>query len=97
MQRLGLALLLLVPFSFGTLRAFAHETDNFYLPLDAELADLSDFLGAVHTLAIEEAVNEVNAGIERALAIKDPGTRAKRLERWQEPDKIAAGGGQPVC
>ena len=82
--------LLLGSFSFCAFRAGAHETDNFYLPLDVELADLGDFLGAVHTRAIEEAVMEVNAEIERALAIKDPATRSRRLERFHDPDKIAA-------
>ena len=84
----GLALLL-GPFSFGALRAGAHETDNFFLPLEVELADLGDFLGAVHTRAIEAAVREVNAGIERALAIKDPAIRARQFEQWHDPDKLA--------
>lgn len=86
---LGLALPLGL-FSFCTWQARAHETDNFYLPLEVELADLSDFVGAVHTRAIEEAVTEVNAEIERALALKEPAARARRLERWHEPDRIAA-------
>jgi hypothetical protein len=54
------------------------------------LADLGDFLGAVHTRAIEEAVQEVNAKIERALATKDPAVRARRLGRWHDPDEIAS-------
>jgi hypothetical protein len=89
MRFLGLALLV-GSFSFCALRAGGHETDNFYLPLDAELADLGDFLGAVHTRVIEEAVMEVNAEIEQALAAGDPVTRRHRLEEWHDPDKIAA-------
>ena len=77
------------PLSFGASTALADETDNFYLPLDAALADLGEFLEAVHTLALEEAVEEVNAGVERALQIKDPGTRSKRLARWHNPDALA--------
>jgi hypothetical protein len=73
----------------GALPALADETDNFRLPLDSELADLGDFLEAVHTLALEEAVEEVNAGIERALKIKNPETRSQRLARWHEPEALA--------
>jgi hypothetical protein len=82
--------LLMGMFSFCAFRAGAHETDNFYLPLDAEFADLGDFLGAVHTLAIEESVMEVNGEIERTLAVRDPLTRSRRLERLHDPDKLAA-------
>ena len=89
MRYFGLALILGL-FSFGSFRAGAHETDNFFLPLDVELADLGDFFGAVHTRAIEEAVQEVNAEIERAIAVQDPAARAQRLEQWHDPDKIAA-------
>jgi hypothetical protein len=82
-------ILLFGSFSFCTFHASAHETDNFYLPLDAELADLGDFFGAVHTRAIEESVMEVNSEIEQAIAIKNPATRAKRLERCHDPEKVA--------
>jgi len=82
--------LLLGSFLFFAIRVGAHETDNFYLPLDVEFADLGDFLGAVHTQVIEEAVMEVNAEIERSLATTDPAARSRRLERWHDPDKIAA-------
>jgi hypothetical protein len=75
--------------SCGASTALADETDNFYLPLDAALADLGEFLEAVHTLALEEAVKEVNAGIEQALRIKDPATRSKRLAQWHEPEALA--------
>lgn len=85
----GLALLW-SSFSFSGFHADAHETDNFYLPLDVELADLGDFLGAVHTRVIEEAVMEVNGEIERALAVEDPVTRSQRLARWHDPDTITA-------
>lgn len=85
----GLALLW-SSISFSGFRAGAHETDNFYLPLDVELADLGDFLGAVHTRVIEEAVTEVNSEIERALAVEDPVTRSRRLARLHDPDRIAA-------
>ena len=87
----GLVLAVLVcPLSFRTSTALADETDNFYLPLDAALADLGDYLEAVHTLALEESVAELNAGIERALQIKDPATRSKRLAQWHNPDTLAS-------
>ena len=76
--------------SLSHLGALADETDNFYLPLDVEMADLGEFLEAVHTLALEEAVQEVNAGIERALRAEDEATRSKRLARAQDPEKLAA-------
>jgi hypothetical protein len=83
-------ILLLSSISFCTLQACAHETDNFYLPLDAELADLSDFVAAVHTRAIEEAVMEINTEIERAIAMENAASRAKLLERCHDPEKVAA-------
>ena len=55
--------------------SLAHETDNFYLSLHVELADIGDYLEAVHTLALEETVAEVNAEIERALKCKNPEVR----------------------
>jgi hypothetical protein len=67
------------------LPGLADETDNFRLPLDIEMADLGDYLEAVHTLALEEAVAKVNAEIEQALQIKDLEARSKRLARWHEP------------
>jgi hypothetical protein len=85
---MGLALLLGLVSAEGP-RAFAHETDNFCLPLDVEMADLGDYLCAVHTRAIEIAVKEVNVEIERALAQKNPARRARQLERCHDPDAIA--------
>jgi hypothetical protein len=67
----------------------AHETDNFNLPLEHELADLGEFLGTVHTQVIEDAVAEVNTKIEHALSIRDAATRKQRLEEYQSPDAIA--------
>ncbi len=69
--------------------AFADETDNFYLPLDPEFADVGDFLEALHTQAVEEAVRMVNSRIERALNIKDPAKRAKALAPWHAPEPLA--------
>jgi hypothetical protein len=82
--------LLLGSFALCASTGSAHETDNFYLPLDVELADLGDFFGTVHTWAIEEAVAEVNARIEQASAIKDPAARARRLAQCHDPDAIAS-------
>ena len=56
-------------------RSEAAETDNFYLPLDREFADLGDYLELLHTRAIEDAVAGVNNRIERVLQLKDPETR----------------------
>lgn len=75
--------------SFGALTTLAHETDNFFLPLDTELADLGEFLEAVHTSALEAAVVKANAGIERALKIKDLDTRSKRMARWHDRETLA--------
>jgi len=75
--------------SCGVTTALADETDNFCLPADAALADLGEFLEAVHTLALEETVKELNAGIEKALRIKSPAKRSKRLARWHEPEALA--------
>jgi hypothetical protein len=86
-QRLALAWLVCL-FSVRTFTAAAHETDNFYLPLDVELADLGGFLEAVHTLALEEAVGEVNALLESALKIKDPTARTSQLDRLHDPDTL---------
>ena len=66
----------------------APETDNFYLPLDTEMADLGLYLEAVHTLAIEKAVRTVNARIEIALGIKDDRLRAKLLQRCHDPGTL---------
>jgi hypothetical protein len=67
----------------------AHETDNFFMPLHSDLADLGDFLEVVHTKTLEEAVAEVNAGIERALEIRNHDRRTERLARWHDPDAVA--------
>ncbi len=71
------------------LGASANETDNFFLPLDPEFADLGDYLELVHTRAMEQGVQEVNSRIERALNIKDAAKRARQLARWQTPEALA--------
>lgn len=63
----------------------AHETDNFCLPLDEELADLGDYLEAVHTRALETAVARVNADIEAAVALRNEAARTNRLRRLHDP------------
>jgi hypothetical protein len=79
---LGWAALLSVPVQ-------AHETDNFYLPLDVELADLGDFFGALHTWVIEQAVQEANERVERALKHTNPASRAQELEKAHDPELLA--------
>jgi len=69
--------------------ASADETDNFYLPLDPDFADLGGFLEAIHTRAIEESVRLVNNRIERALNLKDPAKRARVLAQCHAPDLLA--------
>jgi hypothetical protein len=69
----------------GASIASAHETDNFSLPLDIELADLGDYLETVHTVALEEALAEVNAGIERAILRRDERARSAGLQRFHDP------------
>lgn len=66
----------------------AHETDNFSLPLEGEFADIGEYLDLVHLQALEEAVREVNARIERALKLKDTEERADRLRQLHDPDAI---------
>lgn len=68
--------------------ASADETDNFYLPLDPEFADLGDFLEAVHTRAIEQGVQEVNGRIERALDINNRTLQTRRLETLHAPEAV---------
>jgi hypothetical protein len=73
----------------GMLAAHAHETDNFFLPLDVELADLGDYLEAVHTRALEVAVARVNADIEKALTLRDATARTHRLRQLHDPRALA--------
>jgi hypothetical protein len=73
----------------GVLTVVAHETDNFCLPLDTELADLGAYLEAVHTIALEKAVSELNADIERATRIKSEAARVNRLRLLRDPDTLA--------
>ena len=75
---------------FWAFTAPAPECDNFFLPLDTEMADLGDYFETVHTLALEEAVGTVNAQIERALNIQDPAKRSEQLARLHRPDALAA-------
>jgi len=84
------AALVLGSLSFVASTGVAHETDNFYLPLDVEFADVGDFLGMMHTCAIEEAVAEVNAKAEQANTIRDPAARARRLEECHHSETIAS-------
>jgi hypothetical protein len=63
----------------------AGETDNFSLPLTVELADLGPYLEAVHTIALEQTIAEVNARIEKALLIKSNKTREAQLEQLHDP------------
>jgi hypothetical protein len=71
--------------------SWGHETDNFYLPLDVELADLGDFFGALHTWVIEQAVQEANERVERALKKTNPAIREKELEKAHDPELLAHG------
>lgn len=80
-------LVLLTLVSADTARA--HETDNFCLPLDVELADLGDYLEAVHTRALEIAVARVNADIEGAITLRDATVRTNRLRRLHDPLALA--------
>ena len=73
----------------GAFPSSAHETDNFNLPLNGELADLGVFLETVHTVVLEQAVAEANAGIEKALAIKSQTARAERLAKLHDPLTVA--------
>lgn len=68
--------------------ARGHETDNYYLPLDRQFADLGGYLNAVHTRVIEESVRGLNGDIERSLSIRDPVERAASLRRAQDPEAL---------
>ena len=67
----------------------AHETDNFFLPLDRPFADLGSYLDAVHTRAIVFAVDELNVKIDAARNIKDPAERARELDKLHDPSALA--------
>jgi len=82
---LGWAWLLMM----GALSLSANETDNFYLPLDAEMADIGPFLETVHTMALEQTVAEVNARIEKALRSNDEDVRAASLQQLHDPLVLA--------
>ncbi len=69
----------------GSFAAQAHETDNFFVSPDVELADLGDYLEAVHTRALEIAVARVNADIEKAIALQEDTTRTNRLRQLHDP------------
>lgn len=84
LRRLGASLL----WATLALPAGAVETDNFYLPAEPGFADVGDFLEAVHTCAIEQAVERINDKIERALKLKDPAARRAALERWHRPETL---------
>ncbi len=73
----------------ATFDSGAHETDNFWLPLDRELADLGGYLEAVHTRALEVAVARVNADIEKALTLRDATARTHRLRQLHDPRALA--------
>jgi len=68
----------------------ADETDNFYLPLDSDFADLGTFMEILHTDAIVEGVRKVNTRIEQALNYKDSATRQRELNRLHTPEMLAA-------
>ena len=85
----GCPLGLVLAFILSPIGASATETDNFFLPLEPQLADLGDFLEAMHTRAIEESVRQVNNRIEGALNLKDPAPRACRLASYHRPDALA--------
>jgi len=67
----------------------SHETDNLVLPLDKEFADLGSYLDTVHALAIQGAVEGLNARIEAALRIRDDAERAFELRRLHDPGALA--------
>ena len=73
----------------GVLTVSARETDNFFLPLDTELADLGAYLEAAHTIALEEAMSELNADIERATRVQRETARVNRLRRLHDPETLA--------
>jgi len=74
-----------VLFLVAVVAAPAHETDNFSLPLDRDLADLGGYLEAVHTKALEDTVTALNTAIEAALADGNETTRQRQLRRLHDP------------
>jgi hypothetical protein len=69
--------------------AQGNETDQYLLPLDAQWADLGEFMSGVHHMVVQDAINYVNARIERSLKIRGPVQRQRALERWQAPEAVA--------
>ena len=74
--------------AMSKLRAVAHEVDNFNLPLDVELADVGDFVGMMHTRALEEAVAELNSRIERAALSRDMASRERQIAHLHNPATV---------
>lgn len=66
----------------------AHETDQYTLPLDRRFADLGNYLDAVHTRAIEDSVQSINAQIRTALRDRNESRRAERLAALHEPRRL---------
>ena len=69
----------------------AHEANNFCLPLDVEMADVGPFLETVHTMALQKAVDEINADIEKAIKTRNEAARQRRLERLHDPKALSKG------
>lgn len=74
------------PFAGLTPPAWAHETDQFSVPVGREFADLGPFVSYASYTAIRRGMEKTNASIARAVKA---GRRAE-VERLQSPDTIAA-------
>ncbi|HWP41138.1 MAG TPA: hypothetical protein VNL70_09450, partial [Tepidisphaeraceae bacterium] len=67
------------------LPARAHETDQYTLAPDRELADLGDYLTRYFYNAIERGVNKANARIRSAI---QSGAKGQELARLQSADEV---------
>jgi len=81
----GLLPLVLLGFAFTCLplrsiAVFAHETDQYTLPVGREFADLGPHLSRVVHSAIVEAVNGTNAAIKRSRRDTGPTNETARLQ-----------------
>ncbi len=88
--RLILRASFIIGFWFTAAAARADETDQYFLPLDRRLADIGDYLDAVHYRAIEEAVGELNDRVRFARSFPDAGARRAGVERLHDPEVVAA-------
>jgi len=77
-------------FVLSVAAAKADETDQYNLPLDLRMADIGDYLDAVHCRAVEAAVRKLNDGVRFARSLDGEADRAAALARLHDPGVVTA-------